>query len=178
MTNQSQNFKFRRLIRISDFKSGTTLIELLIYMGLLSIFLVVLTGVFSSIINTQLESKSVSSVEEDGRYILSRMTYDLRRASAISIPTSIGATSPTLRVTIEGSNYTYGLTGNALTLTSPQGTNNISSTDTEISDLSFTRIGNTGGKNTILVEFDITSATKRMGTEAESKTIQTTIGIR
>lgn len=158
--------------------AGMTLIELIIYMGLLSIFLVVLTSVFSSIINVQLESKSVSSVEEDGRYLLNRLTYDLRRASSITTPASIGGSGSTLALVIDGSTYTYSQSGTDLRLVSPAGTDIINSIDTQISNLNFTRIGNVSGKNTIVVSFTITSATKKMGDLAETKDIETTIGIR
>ena len=157
---------------------GTTLIELIIYMGLLSIFLTVLTDVFSSIINVQLESKSVSSVEENGRYILSRLTYDIRRATSISAPAVIGTTSPNLTLVSGGSNYTYSTNGTVLNLTSPLGTNSISGIDTQISNLEFRRIGNSSGKNTLVISFVITSAIRKMGNSPESKTIETTIGIR
>lgn len=179
------DFRYLNLFRISNLKFrisssqlGMTLIELIIYMGLLSIFLVVLTSVFSSIINVQLESKSVSSVEEDGRYLLNRLTYDLRRASSITTPASIGGSGSTLALVIDGSTYTYSQNGTNLQLVSPAGTDIINSIDTQISNLNFRRIGNVSGKNTIVVSFTITSAIKKMGNVAETKDIQTTIGVR
>lgn len=158
--------------------AGMTLVELIIYMGLLSIFLVVLTSLFSQIISVQLESKSVSSVEEDGRYLLNRLTYDIRRASDITTPASIGGSGSTLALVIDGSTYTYSLNNGNLQFVSPAGTDIMNSIDTRISNLDFQRVGNVSGKNTVVVSFTITSAIQRMGQEAETKDIQTTIGVR
>ncbi|KKU28482.1 MAG: hypothetical protein UX80_C0003G0029 [Candidatus Amesbacteria bacterium GW2011_GWA2_47_11b] len=57
-------------------KKAFTLIELLIYMGLVGLFLVVLTNMLATILETQEESAAASLVDIDGRYILSRIAYD------------------------------------------------------------------------------------------------------
>ena len=165
-------------LRIKNSCFGMTLVELILYMGLLSIFLIVLTSLFSQIISVHLESKSVSSVEEDGRYLLNRLTYDIRRASNITTPVNIGDSGSTLALVIDGSTYTYSQNETDLQLVSPAGTDIINSIDSQISNLDFQRIGNVSGKNTIVVSFTITSAIQKMGNEAETKNIQTTIGIR
>jgi len=58
-------------------KRGFTLIEILIYMGLMAALIIVLTNVFVTVLETQLESSSTSVVEIDGRYLLSRLIYDI-----------------------------------------------------------------------------------------------------
>jgi prepilin-type N-terminal cleavage/methylation domain-containing protein len=75
-------------------KKGFTLVEMLIYMGLLTIFLAVIGNIFFSIIDLQLESQATSSVSESGRYLLSRISYDVRRAQSITTPASPGLSSP------------------------------------------------------------------------------------
>ena len=57
-------------------KKAFTLIELLIYMALVGLFLVILTNMLATILETQAESASVSLVDIDGRYILARLGYD------------------------------------------------------------------------------------------------------
>ncbi len=57
-------------------KRGFTLIELLIYMALVGLFLVVLTNMLATILETQTESTAASLVDIDGWYILARLAYD------------------------------------------------------------------------------------------------------
>lgn len=57
-------------------KKAFTLIELLIYMALVGLFLVVLTNMLVTILETQAESAAVSLVDIDGRFILARLSYD------------------------------------------------------------------------------------------------------
>ena len=84
-------------------KKAFTLIELLIFMGILAALLGILSQILASALAVQVESQTASSVHSDGRYLLSRLTYDVRRASNITSPASAGLTSPTLTLTISGS---------------------------------------------------------------------------
>ena len=61
-------------------KKAFTLIELLIYMALVGLFLVVLTNMLATILETQAESTAASLVDIDGRYILARLAYDANTA--------------------------------------------------------------------------------------------------
>ena len=156
---------------------GFTLIELLIYMGLLTVVLLVFTEIFITIVENQLSSRNVSNVSSDGRYIYSRMIYDINRADSITEPSALGSSAATLSFVADGSTYTYSLSDNDLLLTDSLGSNNLNGYGTTISDLSFTRIGNVGGKPTIRINYTVTGTISRTGT-SESKTFQTTVGIR
>ncbi len=57
-------------------KKAFTLIELLIYMALVGLFLVVLTNMLATILETQAESVAASLIDIDGRYLLARLSYD------------------------------------------------------------------------------------------------------
>ena len=157
--------------------SGFTLIELLIYMGILSVFLIILTDVFVSILGVKLESSSYSSVEQDGRYIINRLSYDIRRATSITTPSSPGQNSSSLILVIGGINYTYSLNSNNLVLTSNSLSNNLNSNLTRISNLQFQRIGNVGGKNIIQVNFTVTSTVQPKSGPAQ-KVYEFSSGIR
>ncbi|MBI4033248.1 MAG: prepilin-type N-terminal cleavage/methylation domain-containing protein [Candidatus Blackburnbacteria bacterium] len=177
--NQSNNLTIQQFNN-SRLPRGVTLVELLIYMGILSIFLVVLTDMFASILELRRESEATSSVEQDGRYILSRMAYDIPRATDISTPPQIGQTRSNLKMTIGGFLYEYAESGGNLELSNDLGINYLNSSETTISNPTFQRIANTGvsgTKDTIKIQFTITSKTTRPG-GAETKTFQTTIGRR
>lgn len=160
-------------------KSGFTMVELLLYMGLLGIFMTVLTTMFTSVLDVQLESEAVSSVAQDGRYLLSRLTYDIHRANSIIAPVNLGEPSSTsLSLNIDGVVTSYTITNGNLVMSNDNGNNNLNGFDTEVSGLTVTRLGNSGGKNTLTLEFTLTGKAIRPGNNLETKTYQTTIGLR
>lgn len=172
--------KIRNLkLEIRNLKKGFTLIELLIYMGMLSIFLAVLSQIFGFILDAQLESQSTSSVHRDGRFILSKLTYDIHNAQSIVTPVNLGGQSTNLQLTIDGINYTYSLSNGNLEVDNGTETNNLNSGDTIVSGLTFTRIGNSvaNAKNTVQISYTVTSKIQRPN-GMETKDFQTTIGIR
>lgn len=154
------------------------MVELLLYMGLLSIFITVLTTMFTSILDVQLESEAVSSVAQDSRYLLARLTYDLHRADSIIVPNSPGATNTTLSLNIDGTVTSYTITNGNLVMSDNTGNNNLNGFDTQVSGFTATRLGNAGGKNTITLEFTLTGKTIRPGNNIETRTYQTTVGLR
>ena len=160
-------------------QKGVTLVELLLYMAILSILLTILTSIFVSALDVQSESNATSSVEQDGNYILARLEYDIHRAQSINIPSSNGEISNNFQIVVGGVNYTYSIdASNNLILTNNLGINNLNNYGTSISALSVRRLGNTGGvENTLRVNFTVTSRTKRVS-EYEEKNFQTNISLR
>jgi len=158
---------------------GTTLIELLMYMGLLMILLGIITNIFTSALDVQSESQSTSSVEQDGRFILSRLSYDIQRAQTIVIPASLGQQAATIQLTIDGILYSYSIDSSSnLQLVNSLGTNIINSYDSNVSNFSAQRIGNAGGvEDTLKISFTLTSRTQRIGS-IETRQFQTTIAKR
>src|SRR5512146_26781 len=69
-------------------QKGTTIIELLIYLALLSIFLTVLLDVFVTTLDFKLSSESTSTLNQDTRYIFSKLSYDVYNADSFTIPNS------------------------------------------------------------------------------------------
>jgi hypothetical protein len=156
---------------------GLSLIELIIYMGILSVLLGVLSGVFGTVIDVQNESKSYSSVDQDGRYILAKLSYDFQSLNSATDSMSV-PNSGTLILTfaLPAKTYTYNLNGSNLMLTDSEGSNQLNSFDTSISHLSFQRIGNGGNSDTIRISFRITSKNNRQGGTG-FKDFQTTLGM-
>ncbi len=146
---------------------GFTLIELIVFMGILSILLLMLSTLFTSIINVQLESEGYSSIDMDGRYILSKFTHDFQSADTVdSINNYIdtpatGSAGQILKIKINSVLYTYsGSTSGSLQLVTPT-LNNLTSSDSSISGLFFQRIGSGGNKDTIRINFRLTSKITR-----------------
>ncbi|MBI2031304.1 MAG: hypothetical protein HYT08_01685 [Candidatus Levybacteria bacterium] len=158
-------------------QKGSSFIEIILYMAIFSMLLVILLQMFTSIIDIQLESQTRSSVLQDERFILQRLTFDIRRAQSINIPAAPGEQGSTLQLVIDGINYTYSLDGNDLTLNNNLGTDSINSSETAVSSINFTRLGEASGKNSLQALFTLTSNAKRRS-GPEQEVFSATIGTR
>ncbi len=166
--------------RKQSYAKGYTLIELLIYMGVLTLLIASLSSIFSTVLDVGLESQSSSDVEQDGKFILSRLLYDINSADTINVPASPGQQGATLQITSNAINYTYATDGNGnFQITDANGTDNLNSYDTTVSNLNFLRIGN-GGSNTdtVKITFTVTSKTSRTTGKPETRNFSTTVGLQ
>ncbi|OGH17861.1 MAG: hypothetical protein A3C22_03295 [Candidatus Levybacteria bacterium RIFCSPHIGHO2_02_FULL_37_10] len=173
------NFQFS-ISYLRSSQKGVSMIELILYMGILAVMLTILTSIFVSALDVQSESQTTSSVEQDGNYILSRLAYDIHRAQSINIPSYNGLpTIDNFQIVIDGVNYTYSVDGNNdLILVNNSGQNNLNNYGSSISDLSAQRLGNAGGvENTLRINFTVTSRTKRIS-GFETKNFETNLSLR
>ncbi|MCJ7740757.1 hypothetical protein MUP32_05615 [Candidatus Microgenomates bacterium] len=155
---------------------GYSIIEVIIYIGMLSVFITVLTGIFVSTIDAKLESESISDIEQDGRFIVAKLAYEINRAQNIETP-ALGITGNTLQITVDSLAESFALANGKLHITKSDNTYDLNGHGTAISNLTFQRLGNINGKNSIKMTFIITSTTQRV-TGPETKTFQTTLAIR
>ena len=166
-------------------KKGFTIVELLIYIGILSILLIVLTDIFVAILDVRRESQATSAVEEDGRFILGRIAYDFYQAQNVNL--TAGQTDTRIEFNIQGSGIRYSLNaGNFLRAGDPNcdllGSEcPLNSSESKITSLTFTNIKNSfpppNPKDTIQVKFTVESVAQRPQ-GPETRSFQTTIGLR
>jgi type II secretory pathway component PulJ len=159
---------------------GFTMIELILYMGLFSILLLVLLQIFSSILSVHLESQATSSIDQEANLIMSRLTYDVHRASAITTP-SLGSQGSTLQITGSNLDETYAITSNNLQLTDNIAhTTNIMNSPDVTPTITFKTLGNTvaGNQKSVQITLILTSTIKRTGGLTETQTYTTTVQTR
>lgn len=168
-----ENIKRYTIHALRDKRTGTTIIELTIYMGILAVVLVVLTQLFGSAVDVRRESEATSYTMTDIRYLYSRFLYDISNADSITTPANLGNSSASLQFVKDSVTHTYQLSSSNLLLDSVQ----LNNFGTSISNVSFQRLGNAGGKHTIRVSYTVTSKTKKSSGN-EIKTVTTTIGMR
>ena len=159
------------------FVRGFTVIELLVYMGLLAVFLTIISQIFVASIDAQLESEAESSVQQDSKFILARLHRDLANATAVTEPSSPGSSSSRLQFVASGVTTIYQLQGANATLTEGVNVYQLNSVNTSVSNLFFNRRGAVSGKPIITAAFTLTSRAVR-NSGPEIQTFQTTIGIR
>lgn len=143
-------------------------------MGLLSILVGILSTIFVSIIDTELDSRATSNVEQDGKFILARLAYNVQSSSAILAP-AIGSPSGSLQIRRNSIDYTYSLNNGNLQVASASATDNLNSTNTSVSNVTFLRVGDGDADDTIRVNFTVTSRTQAVNNETRS--FQTTLGL-
>ena len=164
-------------LKIENCQSGFTLIELAIYLGILSILLLILSSFFNSALDTLMQSQTTSPTEQDSKFILNRLMYDITNADSLTTPINPGDQGQTLRFVRNGITYTYTQTGNNLTLNDNVGTDVLNSPQTTISNLSFKRIGYATKKPTVQITFTITSVTiAKRGKDTQN--FETTVSLR
>lgn len=155
-------------------RTGFTLVELLVVMGIMSILIVILSEVFGAILTMKLRSEATTAVAQDSRYLLSRLSYDISRASQIN-----STTGSTLSLTIDGDTYLYQLDGTTMTLSingsSPQ---SLSGTLTLIDSLTFTRLADLGSTESVQIVLNMESAIPLPGGSTGARELTTTVATR
>lgn len=165
-------------------KNGFTIIELVIYLGLLGIFLVIMTNLFVATLNVRLESQNQSALQQDGRYLIQRLTYDLRRANQINLPL-LGEQTNSLDLLINDNlvdkHFIYNLNNQNLILNINDEELALNSKDTQVTDLVFYRLGNSDinpqSKDTVQIKFTLRSTIIKDSGQ-EIKSYQTTVNLR
>jgi type II secretory pathway pseudopilin PulG len=136
-------------------KKGFSLIETLIYLGIFSVFLVISANLFFTSLTTQQESSAISSVNQDGRFILLKIMYDINRSTLISIPQNPGDATSILQLTVDDQEKTYYLENSYIYLNDQNGIHQLNSTNTLADNLNFTKIGGLSGSQTIQVSYKL-----------------------
>jgi hypothetical protein len=126
-------------------------------------------GVFLMTLDTRSFGQAGSGVERDGNYMIMRLLHDIHSASSVVVPATAGQTANQLQVMIGGINYTFGMNGSDLQLTNNLGVSNLNSYDTNVSNFSVQRVG-----NTLKINFDVSYANGKSLT----KSFNTTVGLR
>ncbi len=119
--------------------SGFTLIELIIYLGIVSIILVSISYLILDILGGQTKNYANAEVNQNLRFITNMITKDIKAASAIS-----SLTADTLVLTLPGDDITYNFNSGTKTIDRQLGVNpavSLNSSHVEIkgnfSDLSY-----------------------------------------
>lgn len=165
------------MIKKYNRQKGFTLVEMLIFMGILSLFLLVLSQIFTSLLDSFLETETTSNTDHDVRYVFERLSRDIGQADTIVVPSSAGNNSQVLQISINGATYTYASQSGKLVVTENGETSSLMGFDTSLQSVSFTRLGNTDGKPTVKVALQLKSLTES-GPSDTVREFTTTFGTR
>ncbi len=157
-------------------KKSFTLIELAVFMGLFSILLFILTDIFVNSLKEKSYSDTVSVVNQDGRYILKKLENDINNANSIDSPV-LGQTDNFLSLIVYGQIQTYSLSNGTLNLFKGGETLALNSVYSTVNSISFTRLGNAGGKNSIRIILSLQSK-KIVNNKPELINLETSASLR
>ena len=151
------NFEFVSNLgfRISDFRrrrAGFTLIELIIYLAIVSIFLVSISYLALDILGGQAKSYGSQEINQNIRFVTNFLTKDIKSAQDIG-----NLSSDFLVLTMPGDDITYNFNSTNLTLTRQIGSNDpvvVNSDQVEVIG-SFTNLSYTARNKNIGIDLTI-----------------------
>lgn len=131
--------------RPSQRKNGFTLVELLVYFGLFSILIVVLSSVFITMLEQQTQDTAQSVLQQESEYILAKLKYEIYNADEVVAPASPGASLQSLTLRTGGEEKVFSLVNSQLvytyeTVNWPMSSNEIMVTDLEFENQSGTAL--------------------------------------
>ncbi len=95
-------------------KSGFSLLELIIYMGVLAAVVVVVVGISAQLGTGIGKAQAQAEVNSNLRFAIDKIESDLRSATQIVVPAASGTTTSTLTLNASGTTITYCVAGGAL----------------------------------------------------------------
>jgi prepilin-type N-terminal cleavage/methylation domain-containing protein len=139
-------------------KRGFTLIEFLIYIAIVSLFLVLVSGFFWNIVFGNIKESSYQEVQQNGRFALTKIIQETKKSTGINSPLP-GFSSDTLSLTIAAANLNptvFKLTNGKLTITKGNGgTYELTSDQVKVSNLQFTNLSYPNTPGTVRIEMTI-----------------------
>jgi len=133
-------------------KKGFTLVELLLYMVILSTMLGVLTSFVVMTYKVRVKSQVVAEVEQQGSQTMDIITQAVRNSTAINLPVSQASGST---LTINGSTTTFDMNANKIRMNDGT-TYDIVSNKVVANGLLFTNVTETGGPGSVRIQFTLT----------------------
>jgi Tfp pilus assembly protein PilW len=140
------------------FVTGFTLIEFLIYVGIVATILIITTGFLWNIIFGNIKETSYQEVQQNGRFALTKINQEIKKAAGINSPPPAGsANSLSLAMADASLNPTiFDAVDGKLKIT--QGTNGpyeLTTDEVRVSNLLFTNLSYENTPGTVQVEMTI-----------------------
>lgn len=170
---QCNNVTIYRLHR----NRGFTLIELIIYSGILVIVLTFTGEYLYSIGQARINNTARVEVAQAAQLIINKTKSDVVNSLAITNPIE-SESSPSLSLSTDERQITYSLVGNDLIRNIDDNADKLNSDQVILSNVSFNKIANPGGAVTVQMRFTLTSLAQLSGGRNVQESFQTTFSQR
>jgi len=137
---------------------GFTLVELILYIGLSSILLLVISLFLTTMLSARVKQQTISEVDEQGLQIMQIITQNIRNAEAVNSPTP-GNSDSTLNLSVldASKNPTiFNLNQNTLQIKEGSESNiNLTNSKIDLSSLNFENLSRDGTPGMIRISFEM-----------------------
>ena len=135
---------------------GFTLIEIIIYIGIISGVLVAFISYSLAISSVNNKNHAMATVQSDERIALETIIQKIRSASAVNYPTNGSSQNQLSLVTGTGISTSFSLNGGRLQMSETgQADILLTSNRTTISSLSFTNLAQAGERGNIMIQMTV-----------------------
>lgn len=137
---------------------GFTLVELLLYISIVSVVILVMSGVFYLVLQARVKNQTVAEVEQTGAQVMQQVTQTIRNANAVNSP-SPGNTAASISLSVVDAAKdptTFDLSSASIRIaegTSPSVA--LTSSRLSASNLTFQNLARAGTADTIRIQFTL-----------------------
>jgi len=156
--------------------SGFTLLELLVYIGIVVVVITAVTALTIDLLRGRAKATSLEVVNQNARLVLERMTTAIREANLVNRLDSVFGSSPgrlSLEMPIVGQNPTvFDVVANELRITEGSGgvATPLTSPDVEVASLTFTHLNQATSEG---IQISLTVRRKNVSGAPEFTVVQT-----
>jgi Tfp pilus assembly protein PilW len=171
-----------KLAYITRSAAGFTLIEMLLYVALVSMLLIAITGFFGLSADARVKNQTIAEVDQQGTQVMDYITQTIRNASSISAP-AIGTSASSLTAVVPTASLSptvISLNGTALqTVEGSASAVPLTSSRVQVSSLTFKNLARSGTNANLQISFVITRTNPNSRNEYEySKTFTSTAALQ
>lgn len=98
----------------SHFSRGVSLLELLIYIAIVSVMMIVISSAFISITTSSRNVELRSGVNSSIRFAMDKIVKDIKGATTLNVPATMNATTSTLSLVVSGNTILYDVSSGSL----------------------------------------------------------------
>ncbi len=139
-------------------RRGFSLLELLIYISVIGIIMLFISGIFLSLGQGRGRIEARATVDSNVRFVMEKIAQVLKGASTVTTPSGAGTATSSLVTTVGSDTITYDLSGGQVRRRVGSGAREpINSSEANVTALTFTRLENT---NTVLTTTVVTIEVK------------------
>ncbi len=146
----------KRKKTMSFFSTGFSLVEMIIYIFLLTILLITIVDSLTFMIKKTRELKAEKAIAISANEFLNRFSYEVKRAT--NLDGTFGTTSGSLTLTRGTSTSIFSLENSRAKITIDGISNFLTATDTPITNFNFYKLAATTTSKGVVVQFTITSS--------------------